>query len=62
MSSLLLLGVGISQMTNNIAYGMPARIGLDIPAATAIMGAICLIQVTGLLHSEHTPTESLDTC
>ncbi len=49
VSSLLLLGVGVSQMTNNIAYGMPARIGLDIPAATAIMGAICLILVTGLL-------------
>jgi len=49
VSSLVLLGVGVTYMANTIAYGMPARIGLDIPTTSTFLGAICLIQVTGLL-------------
>ena len=46
-------------MANNIAYGMPARIGLDIPAATAILGGfVCSRWLDMLLATRPTP-ESL---
>jgi hypothetical protein len=49
VTSLILLGLGITQMTNNIAFGLPTRIGLDIFVATALLGAICALQALGLL-------------
>ncbi|HEX6540438.1 MAG TPA: Clp protease N-terminal domain-containing protein, partial [Ktedonobacterales bacterium] len=49
VGSLLLLGVGITQMANTIVYGMPAQISLAVSVATAILGAICAIQAAGLL-------------
>ena len=47
--SLLLLGVGIIQMANGIAYGLPGGVGLTITLATVILGAFCVVQVLGML-------------
>ncbi len=47
--SLLLLGVGVTQMTSGIAYGLAESIGLTISVVTAILGAFCVIQVFGML-------------
>jgi hypothetical protein len=49
VTSLILLGLGVTQMTNNIAFGLPTRIGLDLYVATALLGAICALQALGLL-------------
>jgi hypothetical protein len=47
--SALLLSVGVMQTTNNIASGMPGRVGMTITQATVILGAMCALQVAGLL-------------
>lgn len=49
VTSLVLLGLGVTHMANNIAYGMSTRIGLDIYVATALLGAVCALQALGLL-------------
>jgi hypothetical protein len=49
VTSQILLGLGITQMTNNIASGLPTRIGLDLYVATALLGAIGALQALGLL-------------
>ena len=45
----LLLGVGVATMANNIAYGVPGSIGLDIPLLSALLGGLCLLQAAGML-------------
>ena len=47
--SLLLLGAGITQVANGIAYGMAESVGLVVTVAAAILGAFCIVQVFGLL-------------
>lgn len=47
--SLLLLGIGVTQMSNGIAYGLAESIGLTVGVVTAILGAFCVIQVFGML-------------
>ena len=47
--SLLLLGVGVTQMANGIAYGLAESIGLTVGVVTAILGAFSVIQVFGML-------------
>ncbi len=49
VTSLVLLGLGVTQMANNIAFGMPTQIGLDIYMATALLGGVCALQALGLL-------------
>ena len=45
----LLLGAGITQVANGIAYGMAESVGLVVTVAAAILGAFCIVQVFGLL-------------
>jgi len=47
--SLLLLGVGVTQIANGITYGLAESVGLDVSLVTAILGAFCIIQVGGML-------------
>jgi hypothetical protein len=49
IGSALLLSVGVVQTANNIASGMPGHIGMTVTLATAFLGAICALQVAGLL-------------
>ncbi len=49
IGSALLLSVGVVQTANNIAFGMPGHIGMTVTLATAFLGAICALQVAGLL-------------
>ena len=49
VTSLILLSLGITQMANNIAFGMSTKIGLDMYVATGLLGGVCALQVLGLL-------------
>ena len=47
--STLLLGVGVIEVANGIAYGLAGSVGLAISVATAVLGAIVIVHVTGLM-------------
>src|SRR5262249_5558083 len=49
VSSLLLLGLGVTQMANNIANGIPEHTGSAVAILTAILGAVAVIQAAGLM-------------
>jgi hypothetical protein len=47
--SALLLGTGVIEAANGIAYGLAVSVGLAISVATAILGAIVIVHVIGLM-------------
>ena len=45
---LLLLGVGVATMANNIAYGVSgSKLASIYPCCPALLGGLCLLQVAG---------------
>ena len=47
--SALLLGVGVIESANGIAYGLAGSVGLAISVATTILGVFAVVQVIGLM-------------
>lgn len=47
--SLLLLWVSMAHSLEDFVYGIPARFGLSVISAALVLGAVYVVQVTGIL-------------